>query len=403
MAHSVGQTNISTSANSRPAQNFVRAAHEVATTSFRDELERSEVLQATYELIGKLETPWETYVRILLSQPAVIGTLKVMKDLRLFQKWNEKGNQPMTSVQLADLVGKCDSALLCRMLRLLASSHLIEQIPVDLFKPKQFCIELNSHFGVLLDYYFFATHKMYGEMHSILADMGYKNPVDVKDTIFQRAKGYKGDLWSYCREHPEWGETFNMLQKVSTEKESPWMDMYPYQTLVANSDPNLPLFVDVGGGIGHDLMRLYNAYPELAPRLYLADLPEVVAANIVPEAVKKLNYDFFTPQPIKHAKVYYLHHIIHDWSDEPARKILLMQKDAMKPGYSRILIHDQILDDEKSQMSTAAFDMAMMVYLAGQERTEKQWVALLDSVGLKTIKFWKKPPDAFSVIEVELP
>lgn len=98
-----------------------------------------------------------------------------------------------------------------------------------------------------------------------------------------------------------------------------------------------------------------------------------------------------------------MHHIIHDWSDEPARKILEMQKTAMKPGYSKLLIHDQILDDEKSQMNTAAFDILMMVYLAGMERTEKQWLALLDSVGLRVVKFWKKPPDNFSVIEVELP
>lgn len=98
-----------------------------------------------------------------------------------------------------------------------------------------------------------------------------------------------------------------------------------------------------------------------------------------------------------------MHHIIHDWPDHSALKILEMQKGAMKPGYSRLLIHDQVLDDEKSQMNTTAFDIAMMVYLSGKERTEKQWLALLDSAGLRVIKFWKKPPDYFSVIEVEVP
>ncbi|KAF9882209.1 hypothetical protein CkaCkLH20_00245 [Colletotrichum karsti] len=398
MAHSTAHTNGMNGGGLTPAQDFIRAARNLksATTTFKDEMERSEVLLMNYELMASLETPWETY-------PAAVSALRVMKDLRLFEKWNEKGNQPMTSLQLANMVGNVDPALLHRLLRLLASNHLVELVPVDMFTPGAFCKELNTNFGVLLDYYSFATHTLFGEMPKILAENGYKNPVDGKDTVFLRTKGHKGDLWSYFREHPEWGESFNKVQKVSTGKECPWMDIFPHQALVAESEPSLPLFVDVGGGIGHDLMRLYNTYPEAASRLYLADLPEVVASNIVPEAVNKVGYNFFTPQPVKHAKVYYLHHIIHDWSDEPARKILEMQKSAMKPGYSKLLIHDQILDDEKSQMYTAAFDIAMMVYLAGQERTEKQWLALLDSVGLKVVKFWNKPPDNFSVIEVELP
>lgn len=37
-----------------------------------------------------------------------------------------------------------------------------------------------------------------------------------------------------------------------------------------------------------------------------------------------------------------MHGVLHDWSDEPARKILEMQKGAMTPGYSTLLIHDHI-------------------------------------------------------------
>lgn len=35
-----------------------------------------------------------------------------LKDLRLFEKWEEHGNVPMTSLQLADIVGKIEPALL---------------------------------------------------------------------------------------------------------------------------------------------------------------------------------------------------------------------------------------------------------------------------------------------------
>ncbi|KAF6784600.1 o-methyltransferase [Colletotrichum sojae] len=406
MANDTSNANASNGGSS-PGQDYLRTAERVLSGSFENEEERNDVLLKTYEMMGRIETPWETYVRVLANQPAVTATFKVMKDLRVFELWNKQGNEPMTASQVAGLLGgQADPALLHRLLRLLASNHLVEQVPVGRFKPGRFCMELNTHISPLLEYYCGATHRIFGKMPAVMADMGYKNPSDGKDTIFQHAMHWKGDLWSFMKENPVMAEHFNMVQKNSTIKEPSWMSMYPHQKMVAEADPSLPLFVDVGGGIGHDLMRLHDAYPETASRLYLADLPEVIAQNIVPDSIKKVDYDFFTPQPIKRiedAKAYYLHHIIHDWSDEPARKILEMQKTAMKPGYSRLLIHDQILDDEKSQMNTAAFDILMMVYLAGMERTEKQWLALLDSVGLKVVKFWKKPPDNFSIIEVELP
>ncbi|TDZ30681.1 O-methyltransferase [Colletotrichum spinosum] len=389
--------------SSAAAAEFLRASQAVLRGEFEREEDRLKVLEAAYEIAGKVETPWDTYVRLLLNNPAVPACLKVLKDLKLFARWDELGNEPMTSAELAGLVEKCDPALLHRLLRVLAANSLVEQVPVDKFKMGPFCSAQATSFGVLLDYYSHNTQKVLGEMPDILAEMGYRNPVDGADTVFQRARGYEGDLWSYLREHPEWSDNFNTLQEVSTGREAPWLDLYPHEALVADSDPGLPLFVDVGGGIGHDLMRFHDAYPGSAARMYLADLPGVVAANIVPDAVNKLGYDFFTPQPIKHAKAYYLHHVIHDWSDEPARKILEMQKSAMKPGYSRLLIHDQILDDERSQLNTSAFDIAMMVFLAGRERTEKQWLALVESAGLRVVKFWKKPPDSFSVIELELP
>lgn len=226
------------------------------------------------------------------------------------------------------------------------------------------------------------------------------------------------------KENPKIGESFNIVQKVSTTMEPAWTDIYPPQNLVHESDPKLPLFVDVGGGIGQDLLNIYNMYPEEASRLYLEDLGEVIAdadaKSIIPATVNKLEYNFFMPQPIKgkapntepamqgvdcvtDARAYYLRHIIHDWPDESAREILLMQKSAMKPGYSKLLIYDHVLDDQKCSSGAAAYDIAMMVHFCAQERTEKQWLALFDSVGLRVAKLWKKPPGTSSVIELEVP
>ncbi|KAK7454351.1 hypothetical protein CaCOL14_005526 [Colletotrichum acutatum] len=407
MASGVKGTN-GMNVGSNYGQDYLRAVRGITASSFPTEEDRMKALLATYEVLSKLETPWDTYVRIHLNQSAVTAGIKIIKDLNLMMKWKEQGFVPMTSIQLAGLVGSCDPQLLHRFLRSLAANGLMEQVPIEKFKPNQFCMELaKPDFHTLTNFYYVTGHRAYGTLPDHLAEKGYKDPSDPADTILRKSTGHNGDLWSFLSENPKIGEMFNIVQKASTNKEPPWMDMYPHRNLVDGSDPSLPLLVDIGGGIGHDLSRFYKAYPNEGSRLYLEDLQSVIsdAKNkaLLPDTVKQVEYSFFEPQPVKHARAYYMHHIIHDWPDHSALKILEMQKGAMKPGYSRLLIHDQVLDDGKSQLNTTAFDIAMMVYLSGKERTEKQWLALLDSAGLRVIKFWRKPPDYFSVIEVEIP
>lgn len=59
------------------------------------------------------------------------------------------------------------------------------------------------------------------------------------------------------------------------------------------------VLVDVGGNVGYDMQRFYNAHPKAAGRCYLQDRPEVVRLSRVPDPVRKMGYDFFTPQPVR--------------------------------------------------------------------------------------------------------
>ncbi|WDK20460.1 o-methyltransferase [Colletotrichum graminicola] len=235
--------------------------------------------------------------------PTVMAGLKVIKDLGLMGKWHEKGNIPMTSMELAELVGGCDSQLLHRFLRLLAANGLFKQVPIEKFKPNQFCVDLSSpEFGTVIDFYHLISHHAFDLLPAYLAKRGHQNPIDPNDTPVKELTGHES-MWSYLKENPKAGEIFNTLMKFSTMKEPAWMEIYPHKNLVDESDHNCPLLVDIGGGIGQDILRFYTAYPEVASRIYLEDLPEVIAdANekaIIPNAVNKLEYSFFTPQPIK--------------------------------------------------------------------------------------------------------
>lgn len=102
------------------------------------------------------------------------------------------------------------------------------------------------------------------------------------------------------------------------------------------------------------------------------------------------------------ARAYYMHGVLHDWSDEPARRILEMLKPAMTPGYSKLLVHDHVLPDSHPHPQGTAYDLTMMVMVAALERSEPMWRELLGSVGFKIVKIWASPLMTQSIIEAEL-
>lgn len=102
------------------------------------------------------------------------------------------------------------------------------------------------------------------------------------------------------------------------------------------------------------------------------------------------------------ARAYYMHGVLHDWSDEPARKILEMLKPAMAAGYSKLLIHDHVIPGSHAHPQGTAYDLTMMVMVAALERSESMWCELLQSVGFRIIKIWASHLMAQSIIEAEL-
>lgn len=62
------------------------------------------------------------------------------------------------------------------------------------------------------------------------------------------------------------------------------------------------LLVDVGGGIGHDLLEFKKKIPDISGRLVLQDQPHVIRQiDQISNGIESIAHDFFTPQPIKGA------------------------------------------------------------------------------------------------------
>ncbi|KAL3296048.1 s-adenosyl-l-methionine-dependent methyltransferase [Colletotrichum asianum] len=367
---------------------FISSIEHVNSSSFSNEGDRMKALLAAQALLVRPESPWDTAVRLNMTQPALGAAIRTVKDLELFERWNEHGNGPLTSAQAAEIIGgKCDPALLSSL---------------GTFKPTQFGVAITAPvFNGLFSSYYNLILPIYAKLPKFFEATGYKNPKDSRRSGFQYAHGWDGDLWSYYQAHPKEEEEFSIIQQSIAAQQPAWTHIYPADLLL-NTKPDTPLLVDIGGSTGHDILKFHALYPEKASRLYLEDLGSVIEKAELTSGVSKVAYDFFKPQPIKGARAYLMHSILHDWSDEPARKILEMQKDAMTPGYSRLLIHDHIDVEGPANPQATTFDIQMMALVSGRERSEKDWRQLLTSVGLSVVKIWKLPSAAHSIIEVEV-
>lgn len=60
-----------------------------------------------------------------------------------------------------------------------------------------------------------------------------------------------------------------------------------------------PVFVDVGGGTGHQCIAVKQKFPDLSGRIVLQDLPAPISEAKLPNGIEKMVYDFFTRQPVK--------------------------------------------------------------------------------------------------------
>ncbi|RAK82196.1 S-adenosyl-L-methionine-dependent methyltransferase [Aspergillus fijiensis CBS 313.89] len=196
--------------------------------------------------------------------------------------------------------------------------------------------------------------------------------------------------------YPDWKQAFNNNKTPRNKSFSvPWHSKYPERDRLPPPFPTKPeqllkpfTIVDIGGSQGVDLQRFATAFPEVPCEMILQDFRETV--NGIPSGldsrIRPMVYDFFTPQPVEGADLYYPKLILHDWNDEAARKILSNTAQVMGP-HSRLLINEMVLADTGETLAWADMDMLMWLLCNGMERTRQQWEELLGRVA--ACKLWR--------------
>jgi hypothetical protein len=177
-------------------------------------------------------------------------------------------------------------------------------------------------------------------------------------------------IWDYYRDHPDEGAAFNgAMSGVSA--------MLAGQVAEAAAITGSPHIVDVGGGHGTMLRALLARAPQA--RGTVLDLPEVVAAAPAAERTEFLPGDFMASVPAG-GDIYILCHILHDWDDGAAGRILGCCRRAAGPD-ARLLIVETVLADQPGPVLPELMDLHMLVMSGGRERSRDQFRQLLGPAG----------------------
>ena len=143
--------------------------------------------------------------------------------------------------------------------------------------------------------------------------------------------------------------------------------------------------MDVGGGNGSLLAATLARYPTMSGMLFdLAHVVERSASALqaagVADRCDVVSGDFFEALP-GGADAILMRHIIHDWPDDKATVILRNAAQAVSPG-GRVLVIEMVVPEDDKPSPAKSFDMAMMVFLAGAERTPAEYKAMFENAGL---------------------
>lgn len=296
-------------------------------------------------------------------------------------------------------------------MRAAASVHLFDETEYDTYSRSPWAIMMGEETAMSLGYDVGIMKLNFPSTNTLpyfLRDTGFKNPTDVEHSAFQVAYGQA--YFDYIASDPDLKLCFHGLMAYFNKHVTlPWTAVYPIDQLISEAKCDRPILIDVGGSKGHDVKQFLSSHPTAPPgTAVIQDRAEVLKLIddpvLLQEAgpVRLMAHDFFTPQPVKGARVYFMHRIMHDWPDNQAEKIIRQLAGAMEKGYSKLLIYDILLSDRNPGIQAAMADISMMKLFSAKERSESDLHELLGNVGLKMVKIWGDPVAVERLVEAEL-
>jgi hypothetical protein len=211
---------------------------------------------------------------------------------------------------------------------------------------------------------------------------------------------YGKDSFQYFAEHPEEGAIFDEAMGAFTA-------MVAIAVAAVYDFSGFRTLIDVGGGEGALMAGILRANPGV--RGIVFDLPRLApgARRYIEQAslggrCEFVGGDFFEAVP-GGGDAYLLKHVIHDWDDARATRILQSCRRAM-PREGKLLIVEGVypphVDQSLPSRGAAANDVNMLVCTGGRQRSEAEFRSLFTAAGFRLNRIVPTPA-ASCVIEGE--
>ncbi|KAF7354097.1 hypothetical protein MVEN_01097100 [Mycena venus] len=287
--------------------------------------------------------------------------LRVASELDVVELLREAGPKGANAADIA-AVCKVDAGIMARILRLLATHHVFQEVAPGVFA--------NNRLSSVLDKGKSTSALRSNPADRLTGSSGVAAMAEHSADLGAKSAAY---LLEAMTTTP--GEDSKLAFNIAFDTTEPlymWMqepqnrlpaDRFsvamtgaePAENILQGFDwsklPSGGRVVDVGGGIGHVSLMIAKRYPHLrAVNQDLGQAIEISKAHwkeTFPEHLEKglaefQVHDFFAPQPVKDAAVFLLRGILHNWPDAQAVVILRSLRSAALPS-TRLVIGERIL------------------------------------------------------------
>jgi hypothetical protein len=317
-----------------------------------------------------MKTPSEEVTDMIFLSKWSSQTLCAGAELGIFDYLSCDGTRAATEVAAETGL---DPTLLYRLLRALASLGLLNETTGRRFNLTEHGAVLRTDAPGSLRYMAMLEG---GPEHWAIWKYVPAMVRDGRQNGFMREYGEMA--FDHARANPDgYGAVFGRAMSGFSAIQSAWA----LEALRDYDFSSVATWCDVAGGHGHLMCSFLAAYSHLSGTVL--DLPEVVAEKDqlwayrlgLDERCRYVAADMFKEVP-GNADVYSLKMILHDWNDSECVQILqTIRRGARSDG--RIFIIEHIVPGPFEPHFSKLFDIHMMCWGNGQERTEEEYASLL--------------------------
>lgn len=279
---------------------------------------------------------------------------------------------PCTATELARQTSSNADAL-NRVMRLLASAGIFEQTDKETYALNELSQLLRTDSPEsMFDSVMFLTDSLHFECYSDIL------PCLLDGRTASEHKWNK-NIFEVFAAQPDCQTRFdNAMTNMSVNTARAVVEAYDFS--------KVGTLVDVAGGHALLLSTILQKYPTMQGILF--DMPHVtggadkrIAALGLTSRCRTVGGDFFQSVPSGDAII--MKHIIHDWDDERALKILSNCRKALQATSGKLLLVELLLTEDSAPHMSKMLDVEMLVLPGGRERTREQYADLLKKAGFK--------------------